>query len=404
MRPMKFRFVVATARSPAARMPRCPPRQGPHDDGPTAHPARMKGLDEAFLDRLEIDRVAARQDDAAHVLCDLPPLEHLRCPPQVLEPPVGARADDDLVDRNVADLADRPGVLRQMRKRDHRLERRAVDLVDLGVLSVGIAQDHLIRTPRPLVDPRQRRRIWLHDATLAAGLDRHVAHGEPVGHAEAFDDRPGELHRLVPRPVDADEADRVEDEVLPGHPLAQRPGVHELQRLRHAEPALAGRHGRRGVGRSHARREGAKAAVGAGVRVRADDDLARQDDALLRQDDVLDAGVADLVVVDDALLLGEVAHELDLRRGGDVLGRRVVVGHERHTLRVEDRRGTHFAQHLDGYRRRDVIGENQVELAVDKSPGLTASLPAARASSFSVMVICVPRFAAPTCSRRVVGL
>ena len=105
------------------------------------------------------------------------------------------------------------------------------------------------------------------------------------------------------------------------------------------------------------------------MRVRADDHLARQDDALLREDDVLDAGVADLIVVDDALLLREVAHELDLRRGGDVLGGRVMVGHEGDALGVEDRRGPHLAQHLDGYRRRNVVGENQVELTVDEIPG-----------------------------------
>jgi hypothetical protein len=40
--PTKFRFVVEMARSPSARMPICPPRQGPQVGVLTAAPALMK--------------------------------------------------------------------------------------------------------------------------------------------------------------------------------------------------------------------------------------------------------------------------------------------------------------------------------------------------------------------------
>src|SRR5450759_511192 len=42
MRPTKLRLVVATARSPAARIPMCPPRQGPQVGVETAAPASTK--------------------------------------------------------------------------------------------------------------------------------------------------------------------------------------------------------------------------------------------------------------------------------------------------------------------------------------------------------------------------
>ena len=44
MRPTKFRFDVAMAVSPFARMPICPPRQGPQVGVLTAPPASMKTL------------------------------------------------------------------------------------------------------------------------------------------------------------------------------------------------------------------------------------------------------------------------------------------------------------------------------------------------------------------------
>src|SRR5512137_317920 len=42
MRPTKLRFVVASARSPEARIPMCPPRQGPQQGGPMTAPASRK--------------------------------------------------------------------------------------------------------------------------------------------------------------------------------------------------------------------------------------------------------------------------------------------------------------------------------------------------------------------------
>ena len=42
MRPVKLRLLVARHRSPAARIPRCPPRQGPQEGVETTAPASTK--------------------------------------------------------------------------------------------------------------------------------------------------------------------------------------------------------------------------------------------------------------------------------------------------------------------------------------------------------------------------
>ena len=153
----------------------------------------------------------------------------------------------------------------------------------------------------------------------------------------ACDGRAGELHRLVERAVDADHADDVQDDVLAAHPRAELAADDELDRRRHLEPRLAGRHAGGRVGRADAGRERAERAVRAGVAVGADDEVAGADDALLGQERVLDAHAADLVVVRDSLRADEVAHDLGLLGGLDVLVGRVVVGHQRDLGGVPDR-------------------------------------------------------------------
>ncbi len=188
----------------------------------------------------------------------------------------------------------------------------------------------------------------------------------------ALDRVAGELHRLVERTVDADHADDVQDDVLAAHPRARaRRSTSNLMRRGHLEPRLAGRHARGRVGGADAGRERAERAVRAGVRVGADDDVAGADHALLGQQRVLDAHAADLVVVRDALLARELAHHLGLLGGLDVLVGRVVVGHERDLGRGPRRCPTPILRELlDGDRRGDVVGEHEVELAVDELPGL----------------------------------
>ena len=95
--------------------------------------------------------------------------------------------------------------------------------------------------------------------------------------------------------------------------LPVTPGVElalnlEQQRLGHLEPRLAGGIADAGVGGAHARGKRAERAVGAGVAVGADDEVARAHNALLGQKRMLNTHAADFVIVRDALLAGEFAH------------------------------------------------------------------------------------------------
>jgi len=100
----------------------------------------------------------------------------------------------------------------------------------------------------------------------------------------------------------------------------------------------------------------------------ADDEVTGDDDALLGEKGVLDAHTSLLEVVRDAELVREVPGHLGLLGRLDVLVRRIVVGDEKDPLAVEDA-GADLAHGLDGDGRRDVVGEDAVEIALDELAG-----------------------------------
>ena len=157
----------------------------------------------------------------------------------------------------------------------------------------------------------------------------------------------------------------MQDDVLARDTGGQLAVDDELDGLGHLEPGLARGHAHAGIGGAHPRGERAQRAVGAGVAVGADDEVARAHDALLRQKRVLHAHAAHLVVVGDALLAHEIAHDLGLLGGLDVLVGGVVVGHEGDLGRIEHLVGD-LANGLDGDGGRDVVGEHQIQIAFDQ--------------------------------------
>ena len=177
--------------------------------------------------------------------------------------------------------------------------------------------------------------VDLDKARLAASFNRHVGNGEALIHRQTADGAARELHRLVQRAVDADHADDVEDDVLAGNARVKLAVDLEEQRLGHLEPRLARGIAHGGVGGANASGECAKGAIGAGMGIGADDQIARAHDALLGQQRVLDAHAADLVVMRDALFTGEIAHLLGLLGAFDVLVGNVVVGHQGDLSRIE---------------------------------------------------------------------
>ena len=100
--------------------------------------------------------------------------------------------------------------------------------------------------------------------------------------------------------------------------------------------------------------------------VRADDEVARAHDALLRQERMFHAHAAHLVVVGDALLAREVAHDLGLLGALDVLVGDVMVGNEGDLLGIEHLLDADLAELFDGDGGGDVVGQHEVEIAFDQ--------------------------------------
>ena len=253
-----------------------------------------------------------------------------------------------------------------MRERHRGLDVGGIDLVHLRVLGVRVGMVLGVGALHAAVHVGARHVVDLDEAGLAAGFDGHVRDAHALVHAHGADGAAGELHGLVERAVHADHPDDVQDDVLAGDAGGQLALDLEQQRLGHLEPRTPRGVAHAGVGGAHARGERAQRAVGAGVAVRADDEVARAHDALLGQQRVLDAHAAHLVVVGNALLACEVAHDLGLLGALDVLVGHVVVGHERDLLRVEHALDADLAELLDGDGGGDVVGEHEVEIAFDQ--------------------------------------
>ncbi len=257
---------------------------------------------------------------------------------------------------------------------------RGVDLEDARVLGVGVAGEDLAGRARaaafgPGLQVLRRLLVEADDAVLAAGLDGHVAHREALVDGQRVDGLAGELHGLVEGAVDADQADGVQHQVLAGDPRLRAARVDELDALGHAQPDAAPGHGGGEVGAAHAGAEGGHGAVGAGVAVGADDDVARRHHAHVGQEHVLDAHAPHLEVVDDLVLAGELAHLLGLARRLDVLVRREVVGHQGDAGRVEDLREPGLLELVDRQRGGDVVGQREVDLRLDDVAGMHLVAP-----------------------------
>ena len=250
-----------------------------------------------------------------------------------------------------------------MRQRDGQRHVGQVDDDLARILGVGVGLNGL---PGPRHAPGQigaRHVVDGEDAVLRARLDGHVRDGQAAVHGDLLHAIPAKLQRHVARAVHADEADQVEDDILAADVRVQLARERHLYGLGHLEPGLAGRHAGGHVRGAHAGGHAAQRAVGTGMAVRADDDLARRAQALLGQQRVLDAGLADLEVVDDLLLARKGAHGLGHLRGLDVLVGREVIRHQHDLRGVKDLLGAHLVEFVDRHRPGDVVAQHQVEVA-----------------------------------------
>ncbi len=213
----------------------------------------------------------------------------------------------------------------------------------------------------------------MEDAVLRSRLDGHVRHRYPTRDGEFVDGRAVIFDRAIGRAVDAELADGPQHDVLGVDHRTGLAAIHELDRRGDFQPDLS-EHERRGdVGRAHAGRERAEGAVGARVRIAADDELAGSDQALFGKHDVLDAAAADVEEVLDVLLGRKIFHQLRQLGRLRVLRRNEVIGDERDLPRIEDAlRALHAAHHADGDGGGELVRENEVDLSIDDLARLDA--------------------------------
>ena len=118
--------------------------------------------------------------------------------------------------------------------------------------------------------------------------------------------------------------------------------------------------------------ESAQGTVGAGVAVRADDQLAGGDQAFLRQQSVLDAHLAHVVEVGDVKATGEFPGRLAQLGGFDVLAGGVVVQYDGDLLPVEDPGEARLVKDAHGHGGRHVVAKDQIQLRLHQIPGFYA--------------------------------
>ena len=285
---------------------------------------------------------------------------------------VGAGADDDLVDGDVLALPGTVGVLRQMGPGHGAVHGAEVDVDGAGVLRIGVRLEGGPGTVHPALHVGPGHVVHGEDAVLAAGLNGHVADGQPVVDGEIRHAGASELNGLIPGAVHADHADEGQDHVLAGHEGTELAGEIHPDGGGHLEPGLAGGHGRAQIRGANAGGEGAQRTVGAGVRVGADDGLARGHQALLRQEGVLDAHGAHVIVVVDIELPGEGPALLALGGGLDVLVGGEVIHHHGDAALVENLGEARGLKLVDGHRRGNVIAQHQVQFGLDQLSGTDA--------------------------------
>ncbi len=96
------------------------------------------------------------------------------------------------------------------------------------------------------------------------------------------------------------------------------------------------------------------------------DELPGQHESLLGEESVLDAHAADLEIVLDLAVSGEVAHNPALLGRFDVFVWREVVRHEGDPPPVEDLRDTDLLEFFDRDGGRHIVAQNEVDLRLDE--------------------------------------
>ena len=184
------------------------------------------------------------------------------------------------------------------------------------------------------------------------------------------------LHGFIQSAVDADFADDMQDNVFARNPLGGFSVKHKRHGGRNAQPGFAVCHADGHIRRADAGRKRAERTVGAGVAVRADDQIAGCYHTFFGQKAMLDADLADIKEVHDVFFIGELPDFFGLFRGLDIFVRCEMVQHQGDFFSVKDAVTARLSVFVDGDGGRDVVGQNHVQVGHNHVAG-RHGLPAA---------------------------
>ena len=149
----------------------------------------QKDLDQPLLQRLQIDAVGGRNDDALDARPDPAALQDPCRRAQVGQPAVGAASDDRLMDLDRVKRADLARVGGKVRESNRGLQPGEVDFNGALVGRVGIGQDGLECAVGLVFQIFARCAVHREDSVLCARLNRHVRHRKAVVHGHGLPDR-----------------------------------------------------------------------------------------------------------------------------------------------------------------------------------------------------------------------
>src|SRR5215208_2482124 len=223
-------------------------------------------------------------------------------------------ADAHLYRLRAGDLAHRHHVARRGRFRDQRLELRELDHFVFVVRGIGVCGERNVVLLAPLGgEPLARLRVAREDGGSGSNLRDHVADRTPIRHRKSRNTLPRELEDPSHAPAYPVASQELEDYVLRLHPVGQLSAQLDAHDLRALQREAVPRHGDGDVETPSPDGEHPDRAGHGGVRVGADQELARSGETFevdVVGDPVAGAGVLDAVVGRERLQEAMLVHVL----------------------------------------------------------------------------------------------
>ena len=247
-----------------------------------------------------------------------------------------------------------------MRQRDGRLKLIQADFHDTLIVGICIGRKCAIVPLNMILQIGFRGIIHGEDTILSASFDRHIADGKAVIHRERGDTFSTELNGAVQRTVYTDLPDQVQHNVFSRNKRLQLALQDDKNRRGDFEPSASGCHCTGEVCGSDACTESSERAIGAGMRITADDDFSGSDKSLLGKKRMFDAHASGVIKISDIMLHGKTTKLCAEFGGLDILARNRMVQHKDDFIRVKNVCQTGFFKFSDCDRGGNIVSQYQI--------------------------------------------